>query len=101
MNNQEWTDLIRAEEEKRRRCADPVQQWKAFQATCAWLDAQRPVPRNSKAGCLRAQRGMRPAIKPNRDQSNQRGSQPNRFGSSAALSDAIGGSGGLSITSSS
>lgn len=44
--------LIRSENEKRRRCADPVQQWKVFLETCAWVDSQQPVPRNSKAGCL-------------------------------------------------
>ena len=60
MNNQERADLIRAEEEKRRRCVDPVQQCMAFQATCAWLDAQQSVPRNSKAGCL-AQEARRAA----------------------------------------
>ncbi len=55
MNNQVSPELLRAEEEKRRRCADPVQQWLAFQATCTWLDSQQAIPRNSKAGCLAQQ----------------------------------------------
>ncbi|MCA9268449.1 MAG: hypothetical protein KDA41_08255 [Planctomycetales bacterium] len=49
-------DLLKSEKEKRRRCADPLMQWKVFQATCAWLDSQQPVPRNSKASCLMRQR---------------------------------------------
>ena len=55
MSHQVSPDLLRAEEEKRRRCADPVQQWLAFQATCTWLDNQQPIPRNSQAGCLAQQ----------------------------------------------
>lgn len=55
MNNEVTPELVRSEAEKRDRHLDPVQQWRNFQALCAWLDSQRPVPRNSKAGCLAAQ----------------------------------------------
>jgi hypothetical protein len=53
MNQASLSELIRSEEAKRRRCADAVQQWKAFLETCAWVGLQQPIPRNSKAGCLR------------------------------------------------
>jgi hypothetical protein len=55
MNNEVTSELICSEEEKRRRHVDPVQEWRAFQDLCKWLDSQQPVPRNSKAGCLAAQ----------------------------------------------
>lgn len=50
------TDLKQQEEWKRLRCADPVLWWTIFQQTIDWIDSQQPVPRASKAGCLRAQR---------------------------------------------
>lgn len=52
MSESAFRDLVRDEQEKRRRCADPIKQWRVFLETCAWIDAQQPIPRNSKAGCL-------------------------------------------------
>jgi hypothetical protein len=40
------------EEAKRERCWDPVQRLQALQETIAFVDAQQPVPRNSRASCL-------------------------------------------------
>ncbi len=44
-----------SEEAKRERCWDPLQRWKAFQETIAFVDSQQPVPRNSRASCLARQ----------------------------------------------
>jgi len=49
-------ELVAREEAKRLRNWDPVARWKAWLAAVAWAEAQRPVRRNSKAGCLADQR---------------------------------------------
>jgi hypothetical protein len=43
------------EEQKRQRSADPRLMWKVLQETIAFVDAQQPVPRNSRASCLARQ----------------------------------------------
>lgn len=45
-------DLLRQEEEKRARNWSAGERWRVFQATIAWVDAQRSPPRNSRESCL-------------------------------------------------
>jgi hypothetical protein len=47
--------LLLDEEQKRERNWDPLVRWKVLQETIAWVDAQQPVPRNSRTTCLRLQ----------------------------------------------
>jgi hypothetical protein len=56
VNQEEWTELLQSEEAKRIRMWDPVERWRMIQEMIDWADAQKPVPRNSKEGCLAAQR---------------------------------------------
>ena len=49
-------DLKQREEAKRNAVWDPVARWKAMQAFIAQADPQAEVPRNSIAGCLKAER---------------------------------------------
>jgi hypothetical protein len=46
---------LAAEEQKRERNWDPQLRWKTLQDMIAWVDAQQPIPRNSRAMCLRLQ----------------------------------------------
>jgi hypothetical protein len=56
MNHEEFAELLRREEAKRDRMWDPAERWEIIQEMIDWADAQKPVPRNSKEGCLAAQR---------------------------------------------
>ena len=56
MTHEEFSKLLRSEEEKRNRMWDPVERWQMIQEMIEWADAQKSVPRNSKEGCLAAQR---------------------------------------------
>jgi hypothetical protein len=56
MTHEEFSELLSREEAKRNRVWDPAQRWQMIQKMIDWADAQRPVPRNSKEGCLAAQR---------------------------------------------
>jgi hypothetical protein len=56
MKQEEWTELLHREEAKRNRMWDPTERWQMIQEMIDWADAQKPVPRNSKEGCLSAQR---------------------------------------------
>lgn len=49
-------ELNRFEEQKRAAVLDPAERWRLLQEMITWADAQRPVPRNSRAGALAAQR---------------------------------------------
>ncbi len=55
MTHEEFSELLRREEEKRNRMWDPAARWQMIEDLIAWADAQKPVPRNSKEGCLAAQ----------------------------------------------
>ena len=44
------------EEQKREKCVDPRRRWKILQESIAWVDAQQPIPRNSKESCMMRQR---------------------------------------------
>ena len=50
--------MIAAEEAKRRRCVDPEEYWRATAEALNWAEAQSPIPRNFKEGCLAAQRRL-------------------------------------------
>lgn len=52
---EDWTRLIQEEEQKRERNWDPAERWRVIQETITWADQQFDPPRNSMAGCLRAQ----------------------------------------------
>ncbi len=56
MTHEEFSKLLHSEEEKRNRMWDPVERWQMIQEMIEWADAQKSVPRNSKEGCLAAQR---------------------------------------------
>jgi hypothetical protein len=56
MNQEEWTKLLHDEETKRVRMCDPAERWRMIGDLIVWADSQKPVPRNSKEGCLAAQR---------------------------------------------
>jgi hypothetical protein len=56
MNPTDDSDLKRSEEQKRAAMLDPAERWRLLQEMIAWADAQRPVPRNSRAGALAAER---------------------------------------------
>lgn len=56
MTHEEFSELLHREEAKRNRMWDPVEHWRTIQEMIDWADAQKPVPRNSKEGCLAAQR---------------------------------------------
>ena len=42
MSSEEWTDLLRREEEKRNNAYDPLLRWKHIQDTITWAEAQLP-----------------------------------------------------------
>jgi hypothetical protein len=56
MTHEEFSESLRDEEAKRNRMWDPVERWRMIEEMIEWADQQRPVPRNSKEGCLAAQR---------------------------------------------
>jgi hypothetical protein len=56
MTHEEFSELMRCEEAKRDRMWDPAERWRMFEEMIDWADSQKPVPRNSKEGCLAAQR---------------------------------------------
>jgi hypothetical protein len=47
--------LKKLEESKRNRHWNSAARWRMLQEAAEWIDSQRPVPRNSKAGCLENQ----------------------------------------------
>lgn len=55
MTNEEFSRLKLEEELKRERNWDPAERWRVIQETIAWAAQHFDPPRNSKAGCLRAQ----------------------------------------------
>ena len=58
MTHEEFSELLHREEAKRDRMWDPADRWRMIQEMIDWADAQQSVPRNSKEGCLAAQRRM-------------------------------------------
>jgi hypothetical protein len=56
MTHEEFSELIRREEAKRDRMWDPAERWRMIEEMIDWADSQKSVPRNSKEGCLAAQR---------------------------------------------
>ncbi|MGD0516239.1 MAG: hypothetical protein ABSA26_01775 [Thermoguttaceae bacterium] len=58
MTHEEFSELIRREEAKRDRIWDPAERWRMIEEMIDWADAQKSVPRNSKEGCLAAQRKL-------------------------------------------
>jgi hypothetical protein len=56
VNGYEFSELIRREEAKRNCMWDPAERWRMIEEMIDWADSQKPVPRNSKEGCLAAQR---------------------------------------------
>lgn len=58
---EDLSELVAREEAKRLRNWDPVARWNAWLAAVAWAEQQRPVPRNSKEGCLAEERRRREA----------------------------------------
>ncbi|HEY4759634.1 MAG TPA: hypothetical protein VIH42_03550 [Thermoguttaceae bacterium] len=58
MTHEEFSELLRREEAKRNRMWDPIKRWQMIQDMITWADAQRPIPRNSRQGCLANQRRL-------------------------------------------
>jgi hypothetical protein len=58
MTHEEFSELLRREEAKRNRLWDPLERWRMIQNLIDWADVQKTVPRNSKEGCLAAQRKL-------------------------------------------
>ena len=58
MTDEENRELLRQEEERRNPDGDPAVRWKIIQEILTWIDAQSPVPRNSKQACLANQRRL-------------------------------------------
>jgi hypothetical protein len=58
LTSEEWTELIRGEEEKRERCWDPQKRWKVLLETLAWAESQKTFQRNTPAACLANQRRL-------------------------------------------
>ncbi len=56
MSDDEFSELLRREKEKRERHWDPLQRWRVLQEMIDWADAQAPVSRNTPARCLELQR---------------------------------------------
>jgi hypothetical protein len=56
MTREEFSLLLRREEAKRNRLWDPMERWRMNEELIVWTDAQQPIPRNSRQGCLAAQR---------------------------------------------
>ena len=71
MNPTDDGELKRFEEQKREAMLDPAERWRLLQEMITWADAQRPVPRNSPAGALAAQRVLLARMEERNDQSPQ------------------------------
>jgi len=56
VNDSAFNELKRREEEKRERCWDPVQRWRAIQEMITWAESLPTVRRNTPARCLELQR---------------------------------------------
>lgn len=52
----DMTELLRQEEEKRRRHCDPAERWRVIQQTIRWAEQQATVQRNTPEACLSEQR---------------------------------------------
>ena len=55
MTDEEFSRQKAAEEAKRERMWDPAERWRVVQEMTTWADLQRDPPRNSQAGCRKAQ----------------------------------------------
>ena len=53
--NDEFSQLLAAEEAKRNRHISPRQKWEMFQQLLNWTESQPTGQRNTKAACLREQ----------------------------------------------
>jgi hypothetical protein len=51
----ETAELLRHEEEKRRRSVRDAERWRLIQQTIRWAEQQVTVRRNTPAACLREQ----------------------------------------------
>lgn len=51
----DMTELLRQEEEKRRRHWDAAERWRVIQQTIRWAEGQATVRRNTPEACLREQ----------------------------------------------
>lgn len=53
--NDEFSQLVSAEEAKRNRHVSPRQKWAMFQELLVWTESQPTGRRNTKEACLREQ----------------------------------------------
>lgn len=53
--NDEFSELVAAEEAKRSRHISPLQKWEMLQQFLIWSESQATGQRNSKEACLREQ----------------------------------------------
>jgi hypothetical protein len=56
MNDENLTELLRCEEIKRAKMWNPADRQREILEFLNWAESQLPAPRNSKEGCLAAQR---------------------------------------------
>ena len=55
-SDDDLSDLIHREEQKREAAWDAAERWRVIQETITWAEAQATVQRNTPAECLRIQR---------------------------------------------
>ena len=55
-SDDDLSDLIHREEQKREAAWDAAERWRVIQETITWAEAQATVRRNTPAECLRLQR---------------------------------------------
>ncbi|MGD0655559.1 MAG: hypothetical protein ABSA16_14550 [Thermoguttaceae bacterium] len=58
MTPEEIEELFRRKTAEWEQITDSAERWRLLQDFLTWADAQKPVPRNSKEGCLAAQRKL-------------------------------------------
>jgi hypothetical protein len=63
MTPEEIEELFRRKTAEWEQIADPAERWQLLLDFLTWADAQQPVPRNSKEGCLAAQRKFMEGMK--------------------------------------
>ena len=58
MTPEEIEELFHRKTAEWEQIEDPAERWRLSRDFLTWADAQKPVPRNSKEGCLAAQRRL-------------------------------------------
>lgn len=61
--NDEFSDLVAAEEAKRNRHISPRQKWEMLQQLLIWTESQATGQRNTKEACLREQERLLAGLK--------------------------------------